>query len=86
LETLTGEPYLLVQGDSVWAKVTATNSYGTSEESQVGNGDVVVLVPDSPLNLRDDEPVTTAFVIGLLWEDGLNDGGKSVIDYTVSSD
>lgn len=86
LETLYVAPYSLLQGDSIWAKVTATNSYGTSIESIVGNGDVVVFVPDPPINLIDDVATTSAFVMGMLWEDPANDGGKPIIDYIISSD
>lgn len=86
LATLSASPYDLLQGDSIWAKLTATNSYGTSLVSEVGNGDVMVVVPDAPLLLRDNVDVTTAYVMGMLWTDGTNDGGKPVIDYVVSSD
>lgn len=86
LETLYNNPYNLLQGDEIWAKVSATNLYGTSNESTPGNGDVVVFVPDQPINLQDDVPVTSAFVMGLTWDDGPNDGGKPVIDYVISSD
>jgi len=86
LATLSAEPYLLLQGDSILAKLTATNSYGTSVISEVGNGDVMVHVPDAPVLLRDDVDVTTAYVMGMLWSDGVNDGGKPVIDYVISSD
>jgi len=44
------------------------------------------LVPDAPLNLRDNLLVTSARKIGLLWQDGVSNGGKLVIDYVVSSD
>ena len=76
----------MVQGDEIRAKVTATNSYGTSGESAVGGGDVVVLVPDPPINLIDDVDVTTAYIMGMLWQDPVNDGGKPIEDYVVSSD
>lgn len=86
LTTLYVVPYSLLQGDEIWAKVTATNSYGISGESVPGNGDVVVFVPDPPINLRDNVDVTSAFVMGMFWDDPENDGGKSIIDYTISSD
>jgi hypothetical protein len=84
IATLEATPFLLVQGQEVWAKVTATNSYGTSEESVAGNSGVIVVVPFPPISLRDDVDTTTAFVIGLLWEDNANNGGKPVLDYIVS--
>jgi hypothetical protein len=51
LTTLIEEPYALQQLDSVYAKVVATNYYGDSEESLTGNGALIFLVPDPPLNL-----------------------------------
>lgn len=86
LSTLTAVPYSLEQGDSIWAKVTATNSYGTSAESEPGNGDIIVLVPERPINLIDKVDITNAYRAGMLWEDAANNGGKPVIDYTISSD
>lgn len=49
-----------------------------------GNSGVIVVVPFPPISLRDDVGTTTAFVIGLLWEDNANNGGKPVLDYIVS--
>jgi hypothetical protein len=39
--------------------------------------------PDEPLNLQDVVEVTTAFVIGLQWQDGISFGGTPVLDYKV---
>jgi hypothetical protein len=44
------------------------------------------LIPDPPLNLRDNLAVTSASKVGLLWQDGISNGGKLVTDYVVSSD
>ena len=52
-------PYLLVKGSSVYAKVIATNYYGDSEFSVSGNGAVILLVPDAPVNLTNDPTITT---------------------------
>jgi hypothetical protein len=51
LSTLTAVPYSLVQGDSIFAKVVAINYYGESLESDSGNGAIIYLVPDAPINL-----------------------------------
>ena len=46
-------PFLLARGDSVYAKVTAINSYGSSVESPAGNGGVIVGAPGAPSNLAE---------------------------------
>jgi len=76
-------PYSLLLGDSITATVTATNMYGESSPSAEGNGAVILEIPDEPLNLQDVVEVTTAFVIGLQWQDGISFGGTPVLDYKV---
>lgn len=46
----------------------------------------MLLVPNPPINLRDNIDVTTAFVIGLIWEDDTSTGGTPVIDYKITYD
>lgn len=41
-------------------------------------------LPDAPLNLANVPAVTTAYQVGLTWEEGAYNGGSAVIDYTVS--
>jgi hypothetical protein len=65
--SLLEDPYNLDLGSSIYAKVSATNYYGTSDMSDAFNGAVMVVLPDAPLNVRDDPDVTTASVIGLTW-------------------
>jgi hypothetical protein len=83
---LYAAPFSLDGGSDIYATVIAVNYYGSSVESEPGNGAKVVLVPDAPLLVRDDPSVTSATVAGLLWTDGVSNGGKSVIDYTISYD
>jgi len=46
----------------VYAKVVAYNYYGDSlSESNLGNGAIIVFVPDHPLALRNDPLITNAF-------------------------
>jgi hypothetical protein len=61
----------------------AINYYGESAESDSGNGAVILLVPDAPINLFDNVSVTTAFIIGFTWEDGIKTGGMPVEDYRI---
>jgi hypothetical protein len=51
LTALRSVPYNLAQGASVWAKVTAINIYGESEQSTAGNNALIQLVPEAPINL-----------------------------------
>lgn len=81
LSVLTAAPYSLVFGDSVFAKVVAYNYYGESAESDSANGAVILLVPDSPILLTENSAVTTAYVIGFSWLDGVSTGGTPIIDY-----
>jgi hypothetical protein len=52
--TLTAAPFNLAWSSSVFAKVSATNVYGTSEISQAGNGAIIVTVPNAPINLANN--------------------------------
>lgn len=55
--------------------------YGESEPSDEGNGAVILEIPDKPINLADEVSITTAYVIGITWEDGNSYGGTPIIDY-----
>lgn len=57
--TLLAEPYLLVYGSSVYAKVSAQNVKGSSDYSSVENGAVILTAPDPPVNLADNTYVTS---------------------------
>jgi hypothetical protein len=75
-----------VFGDSIFARVIAVNFYGESDPSDIGNGAIILLVPDSPIALADNTAVTTAYVIGFTWADGMSSGGSPIIDYRVTYD
>lgn len=60
LEVLYAEPYNLVLGDSVYAKVLAGNFYGEGPISASGNGATIVLVPHPPVQLVNDAAKTNA--------------------------
>lgn len=51
ISTLNNSPYNIDGGDSIWAKVTAANIYGTSELSVEGNGAIYTRIPDAPISL-----------------------------------
>jgi hypothetical protein len=51
VQTLRNSPYSLPWLSSVSAVVVATNKYGNSSVSAVGNGATIVTVPDAPVNV-----------------------------------
>lgn len=64
----------------------ATNIYGTSVESNQGNGAVILTYPDAPINLQEDLSEKDGDKIGLMWEEGPSNGGTTVRDYRLSYD
>lgn len=60
LDTLIVAPYSLVLNEEIFAKIMAENVYGYSPESAPGNGGLVKLIPDAPINLANDPAVTDA--------------------------
>jgi hypothetical protein len=64
-------------------KVIAVNKFGDSEFSKEGSGAVIQTGPDAPINLRNVAEITDVTKIGMIWENGVSDGGASIIDYTI---
>ena len=81
-----GSPFNLEWGDQVFAKIIASNWRGSSPESGVSNGVVILSVPDAPINLVNVPAITDGTTIGIEWEIGVEEGGTSVLDYRVSYD
>jgi hypothetical protein len=77
-------PYYLTWGSSIYAKVIAKNIIGNSVESLAGNGAIILTYPDVPINLANVPSVTKSSQIGILWNEGTQNGGSSVIDYTIT--
>jgi hypothetical protein len=71
LSKLTAAPFSLLKGYSINIRVIATNPYGDSLTSDSGNGAVIVLVPDAPINLANDVSITRDNVLGITWTEGL---------------
>jgi hypothetical protein len=86
INSLRAQPYQLDWGDSVVAKLTAVNQYGTSIVSAEGSGAVIMTVPDAPLNLAEDLAPKSESTIGLTWVAPAYAGGGTVLDYSVSFD
>jgi hypothetical protein len=80
------DPYLFAWGESVSAKVIAENAVGSSVASVVGSGCVLLREPDAPLNLANEASATTSSQIGLTWQEGAENGGSDVIDYSLFYD
>lgn len=65
--SLRDSPFSLSWGTSIYAKVVATNVYGSSRVSNEGNGAIITTTPDSPLNLAEDTSRRTKSTLGLTW-------------------
>lgn len=83
---MIASPFSLSLGDEVFVHVIAVNLYGESIASDDGNGAIIALVPDAPVNLANDLTTTSATVIKITWEEGASHNGASVIDYRISYD
>lgn len=46
----------------------------------------MIIVPDAPINLLNDQSITNRYRIGFTWDAGFSDGGIEVLDYRVSYD
>lgn len=86
VSTLRNLPFEIEWATSVWATVLATNIYGSSGTSEPGNGATIVTVPDAPINVANDAEQTTATQIGITWDEGVFNGGKTVTDYRITYD
>jgi hypothetical protein len=84
ISTLLASPYNYDGGDQIYAKVSAVNLYGESDQSLEGSGVYYNEVPDAPLSLTEDNSVRTSTTNGLSWSPGVLDGGLPVIDYRVN--
>lgn len=83
---LQAAPYYWIRGDSIFAKVSASNVWGESALSAAGNGAIVVTVPSPPVNLVNIPSVTSDTKIALSWSDGPLSGGTPILDYRVYFD
>jgi hypothetical protein len=82
--TLRAAPYTLEWGESVYAKLFATNVYGDSLESDSGNGAIITTTPDAPINLTENYFLRTKSTLGLTWDNAAFTGGASIIDFRIS--
>ncbi len=65
-------------------KILARNSFGLSTTYSNEVSIRAASLPDAPISLSNNVPVTTSGVIGLLFSQGAYNGGSPVLDYSIS--
>jgi hypothetical protein len=83
---ITASPYLLPWGSSVYVDLQAFNLIGESPVSTAGNGAIIIIVPDAPTNLINVSTITSAYQVGLSWQQGASTGGTAITEYILSYD
>jgi hypothetical protein len=79
-------PYSLAWGAEIYSRVSASNIKGMSVYSATSIGTPILTYPDSPFNLANDSTQSSGSTIGLVWNEGAENGGTAIIDYQVSYD
>lgn len=82
ISTLIASPYTLPYGSSIWARVTATNQFGTSDYGE-GNGAIILTVPTAP-EAYNYVPGTTNTQVTIAWPNPFENGGTPILDYSIS--
>jgi hypothetical protein len=67
-------------------KVTAYNSVGYGQSSQIGGTAVSAIVPLPPKALANNPALTSISQISFTWQDGDFNGGAPVLDYQIEYD
>jgi hypothetical protein len=80
---LRSQPFNLPWGSSIQIQVVAYNIYGNSAPSVIGNGAIILTVPDAPTDLAEDYSLRGVRQLSVTWNQGYA-GGTPVIDYTIS--
>jgi len=83
ISVLQAAPYSLEWGDSIYAKVIASNTVGSSTASSEGNGATILTYPDPPTSASNDASATSSTVIKVQWTPPVFIGGAPIIDYRV---
>lgn len=76
-------PYNLPWGSSIYAKVVATNFYGSSAVSDPVNGAIILTIPDAPKGIVENINLKSGTTISLAWTNGDKDGGAPVTSYSI---
>ena len=80
IDTLQAAPYNLPWGSSIFARISATNDYGTSDFSASGNGAIILTVP-SPVTVANYASLTSASQVTITWTRAAENGGTAVLHY-----
>lgn len=83
VSSLMASPFNHVWGNSIHAIIIATNGFGNSASSAVGNGGVLITTPDAPINVKENALLRSSTSISITWSSGLLNGGSPIIDYEV---
>lgn len=87
---LRGEPYLLLQGDSVIAKMQTLNPIGWSGESLVNSVDIALIqVPPAKPSQAPTRAITSSYtqlVVDVAALTGLDTGGSPITSYHIQYD
>ncbi|MEI6370290.1 MAG: hypothetical protein WCO49_11370 [Nostocales cyanobacterium ELA608] len=78
ISKLRTAPYNLPWGASIYAKVVATNFYGSSAVSEAVNGAIILTIPDAPKGIIEDLSLKSGTTISFSWINGEKDGGAPV--------
>jgi hypothetical protein len=81
---LKAAPFSLPWGEDVYAKIIATNMYGNSEQSLQGNGAMITINPDPPINIAEDYSLRDPTTLGITWSPAVFTGGDVIIDYRIN--
>lgn len=84
VSVLKAAPYSLPWGADVYAKVLATNIYGSSVDSAEGNGAMITTNPDEPTDLTEDYSQRTPTTLAITWTEPVFTGGDVIIDYRIN--
>jgi hypothetical protein len=87
ISTVTSYPWLLEDGQELWAQIIAVNSIGESDPSTAATGSTVFvpIVPGAPVSLLENYAGTTKTTASFTWSEG-ESGGKVITDFKVEYD
>jgi hypothetical protein len=83
ISKLRTAPYNLPWGASIYAKVVATNYYGSSAVSDPVNGAIILTIPDAPKGIVENFSLKSGTTISFAWTNGDKDGGAPVTSYNI---
>jgi hypothetical protein len=82
VDILRSEPFGLVSGEGVYARIVCGNTLGMSIPSDTDNGAIIPRAPDMCSNI--EMTSRTASSISFRWTDGLSDGGAPISCYELT--